>query len=175
MNYKSLVIVAVLMALFALVKAQTKHQTKPRKEVASYYADRFHGRRMANGERYHRDSFTCAHLKYAFGTILKVRNPINGKECLVKVTDRGPYSKRFTIDLSRAAARHLGILGVGHTQVEVTPYYSGTVPYRLGAIEYPEIPELDIDYEPAATFPYPAWQKDTTKITEPTIQLPLSK
>ncbi len=179
MNLKLLAFSAAVLLFSALTQAQkktqTKTQAKARKDVASYYADRFHGRRMANGQLHHRDSFTCAHLKYAFGTVLKVRNPINGKECLVKVTDRGPYSKRFTIDLSRAAARYLGIIGAGYAQVEITPYYSGTVPYRLGPIEYPDVPELTIDYEPAATFPIPAWQKDTTEIKEPTLRLPFSK
>ena len=56
---------------------------------ATYYSDKLHGRKMSNGERYHRDSMTCAHKKYPFGTLLKVRNPLNGKEVVVRVTDRG--------------------------------------------------------------------------------------
>ena len=78
---------------------------------ASYYADRFHGRKMANGEIYHRDSMTCAHLRYPLGTWLHVRNITNNKEVVVQVTDRGPFSRKFVIDLSRAAARELGIVG----------------------------------------------------------------
>ena len=74
---------------------------------ATYYSDKLHGRKMSNGERYHRDSMTCAHKKYPFGTLLKVRNPLNGKEVVVRVTDRGPFSKRYVIDLSKAAAREL--------------------------------------------------------------------
>ena len=74
--------------------------------VASYYHDKFHGRRMANGDIYHKDSFTCAHRRYALGTWLRVTNVRNGKAVIVQVTDRGPYSRRFTIDLSRAAARY---------------------------------------------------------------------
>lgn len=63
---------------------------------ATYYSDKLHGRKMSNGERYHRDSMTCAHKKYPFGTLLKVRNPLNGKEVVVRVTDRGPFSKRMS-------------------------------------------------------------------------------
>ena len=53
---------------------------------ASYYADKFHGRPTASGEPYNKDSMTCAHLKYPFGTMLKVRNPINGRTVTVRVT-----------------------------------------------------------------------------------------
>ena len=49
---------------------------------ASYYSDKLHGRTMSNGRPYHRDSMTCAHLKFPFGTMLKVKNPINDKEVI---------------------------------------------------------------------------------------------
>ena len=129
---------------------------------ASYYSDKLHGRRMANGERYNRDSMTCAHLKFAFGTLLKVRNPINGRTVIVRVTDRGPFSKRFIIDLSRAAAQELGIIRAGFSQVEITPYHAGKIPYRLEEDSLQEIPELDLQYTPAATYPTPIWQCDST-------------
>lgn len=133
---------------------------------ASYYSDKLHGRRMANGEPYNRDSMTCAHLKYPFGTLLKVRNPLNDRSVIVRVTDRGPYSKRFIIDLSRAAARELDIIRAGFSMVEITPYHPGKIPYRAEEDSLMEIPELDLHYTPAATYPDPAWQRDTTKITE---------
>lgn len=130
---------------------------------ASYYSDKLHGRRMANGERYHRDSMTCAHLKFPLGTLLKVRNPVNNRTVIVEVTDRGPYSKRFVIDLSRAAARELDIIRAGFSMVEITPYHPGEVPYRIEEDSLPEIPELDLHYMPAATYPHPAWQQDSIK------------
>lgn len=100
------------------------------KGKASYYHDMFHGRRTASGSRYHRDSLTCAHLKYPFGTLLRVRNVHNGKDVVVKVTDRGPYSSRYIIDLSRAAARHLDILNHGHGDVEISVCLDGRVPFK---------------------------------------------
>ncbi len=125
---------------------------------ASYYSDALHGRKMSNGERYHRDSLTCAHLKLPFGTMLKVRNLINDKEVVVQVTDRGPFSRRFILDLSRAAARKLGILGKGYVPVEISLYNPGKVPFRL---EEPEvhIPELDMQIRTLATYPEPLWQQ----------------
>lgn len=127
------------------------------KGIASFYSDKLHGQRMSNGDRYHRDSMTCAHLKYPLGTLLKVRNPLNNKEVVVKVTDRGPHSKKFIIDLSKAAAKEIGVYGTGFTTVEITPYRPGECPYKNeDTIEV--IPELDLDYEPIATYPEPGWK-----------------
>ena len=127
---------------------------------ASYYSDKLHGRTMSNGRPYHRDSMTWAHLKFPFGTMLKVKNPINDKEVIVTVTDRGPYSKRYIVDLSRAAAKELGLIHRGWAMVEITPYIPQKVPYKLKQ-ELPEIPELNIEYSPIAIYPDPAWKDDS--------------
>ena len=127
---------------------------------ASYYSDKLHGRTMSNGRPYHRDSMTCAHLKFPFGTMLKVKNPLNEKEVIVTVTDRGPYSKRYIVDLSRAAAKELGLIHRGWAMVEITPFIPQKVPYKLKQ-ELPEIPELNIEYSPIAIYPDPAWKDDS--------------
>lgn len=88
--------------------------------IASYYSDRLHGRHTSDGGKYLRDSMTCAHRTYPFGTILCVRNPKNDKEVLVKVTDRGPHQRRLMIDLSYRAAKELDIIRAGIATVEVT-------------------------------------------------------
>lgn len=87
---------------------------------ASYYGNKFHGRRTSSGERYHRDSLTCAHKSLPFGTLLKVRNLKNGEEVVVKVTDRGPFAPGRVVDLSFAAAKELNMLAAGVVKVEVT-------------------------------------------------------
>lgn len=126
---------------------------------ASYYADQFHGRLMANGKVYHRDSMTCAHLRYPLGTKLLVRNLVNGREVVVTVTDRGPYSRKFVIDLSRAAARQLGIIQIGFQQVEIIPFIASKIPYRY---EPPtERPELDLGYTTDVDLGPPVWQDDS--------------
>ena len=90
---------------------------------ASYYSNSLHGRRMSSGKTYHRDSLTCAHRTLPFGTKLRVTNPSNGREVVVEVSDRGPYSRSRVIDLSYAAARELGIIahGVKYVNIEVLP------------------------------------------------------
>ena len=89
---------------------------------ASYYHSRFHGRRTASGVRYHKDSMTCAHRTYPFGTLLLIENTQNNKKVIVKVIDRGPYSKKFTIDLSHKAAKQLDFIKQGYAPVKITPY-----------------------------------------------------
>lgn len=132
---------------------------------ASYYSDKLHGRKMSNGERYHRDSMTCAHLKYPLGTLLRVRNLINDKEVVVRVTDRGPFSKRYSIDLSKAAARELGILRSGFCPVEITRLHPSRIPLRPnGEVEIPEL-ELDVNDE-IATYPTPLWQQQKEELNE---------
>ncbi len=134
---------------------------------ASYYADKFHGRRTASGELYHKDSMTCAHLKYPFGTILKVRNPRNDRTVYVRVTDRGPYSKRFVLDLSRAAARELDIIQMGFSLVEITPIYSLEADAdHPGIGNLLSMPELDLLYRPAPSFLEPMWKRDTVNVAE---------
>jgi len=70
---------------------------------ASYYADRFNGKRTANGSRFNNSSYTAAHKKLPFGTRVKVTNEANGKFVIVKITDRGPFVKTREIDLSKRA------------------------------------------------------------------------
>ncbi|AXB55696.1 septal ring lytic transglycosylase RlpA family protein [Flavobacterium fluviale] len=70
---------------------------------ASYYADRFNGKRTANGSRFNNNQYTAAHKKLPFGTRVKVTNEANGKFVIVKITDRGPFVKTREIDLSKRA------------------------------------------------------------------------
>lgn len=89
---------------------------------ATFYSKRMDGRKTASGERLYNDSLVCAHRTHPFGTLLKVRNPVNGKEVVVRVIDRGPYTKGRIIDLSVRAGRELGILSQGVAMVEVSVY-----------------------------------------------------
>lgn len=80
---------------------------------ASWYGPRFNGRRTASGERYNMHELTAAHRTLPFGTVVRVRSLVNGKEVDVRITDRGPFSRGRVIDLSRAAAEAIGMLGLG--------------------------------------------------------------
>ena len=71
--------------------------------VASYYHNKFNGRKTASGEVFSNNKLTAAHRTYPFGTYLKVTNVANGKSVVVKVNDRGPFTKEKELDLSRKA------------------------------------------------------------------------
>lgn len=70
---------------------------------ASYYADKFNGRKTTSGKRFDNNKYTAAHKKLPFGTRVKVTNLVNGKSVIVEVTDRGPFVKSREIDLSKRA------------------------------------------------------------------------
>ncbi len=74
---------------------------------ASYYHDKFNGRKTANGEIFSNDLLTAAHKTLAFGTRLKVTNLASGKSVIVTINDRGPYIKGRHIDLSKAAFKEI--------------------------------------------------------------------
>jgi len=87
--------------------------------IASWYGADFHGGGTASGERYDMESLTAAHRSLPFGTLLRVTNLHNGRTVIVRVNNRGPYVKNRIIDLSKAAARQLGMIGRGVASVKV--------------------------------------------------------
>lgn len=86
--------------------------------VASYYADKFVGRKTANGERFSQNDFSAAHKKLAFGTIVKVTNLDNEKCTLVRINDRGPFSRNRIIDLSKRASNLIEAHGTSPVKIE---------------------------------------------------------
>ncbi|UBS31884.1 septal ring lytic transglycosylase RlpA family protein [Altererythrobacter sp. N1] len=87
--------------------------------IASYYGRKFNGRPTASGERFDMNALTAAHKTLPFGSKVRVTNPRNGKSVVVRINDRGPYSHGRLIDLSRAAASEIGLVGPGSGTVEL--------------------------------------------------------
>lgn len=87
--------------------------------LASWYGSRHHGKRTASGEVFNQEKFTAAHRTLPWGSRVKVTNLANGKSVEVRINDRGPFSKGRIIDLSRAAARSLGMVEQGITTVRI--------------------------------------------------------
>lgn len=86
---------------------------------ASYYADKFDGRKTSNGEIFSQNKRTAASKTLPFGTIVKVKNLANGKTVKVRINDRGPFVAGRTIDLSKKAARKINIIDAGVADVEL--------------------------------------------------------
>jgi len=94
-------------------------QAKCEYGVASWYGKERAGRLTASGERFDMEGLTAAHRHLPLGTMVKVTNLANNHTILLRVNDRGPGIPGRLIDVSRAAARQLGFLASGLTQVEV--------------------------------------------------------
>ena len=128
-----------ILLLFGLVRLAAQTQTGK----ASYYSKRATGARTSSGEKLHHDSLTCAHKTHPFGTLLKVTNQNNGRQVIVRVTDRGPHTRGRIIDLSWGAAKELGILNHGVAMVRVEVVDKNTIPFKL---DPPEMPEIDFEF-----------------------------
>jgi rare lipoprotein A len=112
---------------------------------ASYYADKFHGRRTANGETYSKFGFTAAHRTLPFGTRVKVIRTDNGRSVVVRINDRGPFSPDRVIDLSRAAAEQINMIQAGVVRVELEILTEGS----------------DVAFDPASS---PSYQDKTEMV-----------
>ena len=88
---------------------------------ASYYASRFEGRRTTSGHRYNPDKMTAAHESLPLGTVVRVVNPATKQEVHVTITDRCASKSFHFIDLSRAAAKKIGLWGKGKIKVVIIP------------------------------------------------------
>lgn len=88
--------------------------------VASWYGRPFHGRTTASGERYDMEAMTAAHQTLPFGTVVHVTNLENGLSTRVRINDRGPFVSGRILDLSRRAAREIGLLDPGTAPVRIT-------------------------------------------------------
>ena len=86
---------------------------------ASYYGEAFNGRPTSSGEIFNMNAYTAAHKTLPFGTFLEVTNLENGKKVVVRVNDRGPFVPNREIDLSKAAAKSLGMISRGITRVSI--------------------------------------------------------
>ena len=86
---------------------------------ASWYGGKFQGRQTASGEIFDTNKLTAAHKTLPFGTLVKVTNLDSGKSVQVRINDRGPFVEGRIIDLSRAAAAEIGMMGTGIAPVKV--------------------------------------------------------
>jgi len=87
--------------------------------IASWYGPGFHGNRSASGEVFNQNAMTAAHRYLPFGTEVRVTNLNTGRSVVVRINDRGPFSRGRVIDLSAGAARAIGMIGSGVAPVSL--------------------------------------------------------
>lgn len=97
---------ALILATATLAAPTPTHASQ-----ASWYGPGFHGRKTASGERFNQNALTAAHKSLPFGTRVKVTNRRTGRSVVVRINDRGPFVAGRVIDLSRGAARAMGMTG----------------------------------------------------------------
>jgi rare lipoprotein A len=109
----------IFLGMLGVTTGVAAHETSV--GTASFYAERFHGRKTASGERYNMHDLTAAtaHTRYPLGSILRVTNLRNDRTVEVRVNDRGPLPRGRVLDLSKRAAIDLGFLNAGLAKVKV--------------------------------------------------------
>ena len=119
LNMKQSVFIWLLTSLLSLSAIGKPGKQFKRQGKASFYASKFHGRKTANGEKYNMNAYTAAHKLLPYNSLVKVVNLSNNKSCLVRINDRGPYTKGRIIDLSKAAAKTIGLYKAGSGRVRI--------------------------------------------------------
>lgn len=117
----ALVIVALTFSLTAATAnaGKSKHsKVKMRTANISWYGGHHHGRKTASGKSFNMRALTAAHKTLPFGTKVAMYNPDTQKRVVVTINDRGPYYGDRKFDVSRAAAKRLGILKIGHAKIK---------------------------------------------------------
>ncbi|CAA7193867.1 MULTISPECIES: septal ring lytic transglycosylase RlpA family protein [Chryseobacterium] len=113
-------ILVIIMMISTLGVYSFSNNTKDAKKTsyASYYHDKFNGRKTANGEIFDNSKFTAANRTLPFGTKVRVTNLNNGKEVVVRINDRGPYHASRSLDMSKAAFDEIGNIASGTIPIE---------------------------------------------------------
>lgn len=115
-----LLVAASLLLISSCAPYQARKLTGNRERgLASWYGPGFSGKRTASGERFNTDALTAAHNTLPFGTEVQVTNLKNMKSIIVRINDRGPFVRGRIIDLSKAAAKKIGLVGSGTASVEL--------------------------------------------------------
>ncbi len=115
------------MILLGCLHVSAQQNTFKQTGVASYYSTKFEGRKTANGEKFTNNGYTAAHNRLKFGTYVKVTNTRTGKWVVVRINDKLHQSNKRIVDLTRRAAKQLGLMSKGVTKVrlEVIPKEEG--------------------------------------------------
>lgn len=117
-NYRILIVILLTFGFLPDLLAQVS-LGKTETGRASFYSSRFHGRKTSFGEIHKNDELSAAHRSYPHNTMLEITNLNNSKKVIVRVNDRGPYSKNRLVDISREAAKQLDFVSQGICNVSV--------------------------------------------------------
>jgi rare lipoprotein A (peptidoglycan hydrolase) len=151
-----------------LVVSRPAHSQPGQLALASWYGPGFQGNHTASGEIYNQYALTAAHRTLPLGTPVEVTNLANGKSVRVRITDRGPYVRGRSIDLSRGAAKRLGMVKAGVSRVRIKPLTASRAtgwrsssprsqqkrPFRLWRARHPQRQERPFSRFLASVWPF---------------------
>ncbi|MPS65177.1 septal ring lytic transglycosylase RlpA family protein [Chryseobacterium sp.] len=118
MMKRFILVIIMMISTFGIFSFTSNTTDAKRTSYASYYHDKFNGRKTASGEVFDNSKFTAANRTLPFGTNIKVTNLDNGKSVVVRVNDRGPYHSSRALDMSKAAFDEIGNTNHGTIPVE---------------------------------------------------------
>ncbi|UMQ43775.1 septal ring lytic transglycosylase RlpA family protein [Chryseobacterium sp. Y16C] len=118
MMKRFILVIIMMISTFGIFSFTSNTTDAKRTSYASYYHDKFNGRKTASGEVFDNSKFTAANRTLPFGTNIKVTNLDNGKSVIVRVNDRGPYHSSRALDMSKAAFDEIGNTNHGTIPVE---------------------------------------------------------
>jgi rare lipoprotein A len=121
------------------IKSAIKPVGPSQKGKATYYASKFAGRMTAFGERVNLKAFTAAHRSLPLNTLVEVTNLKTMKSVIVRVNDRGPFTKGHIVDLSHAAAEAIGLMGKGVTNVTLRVLDKSRVNELVSVLTQPDV------------------------------------
>lgn len=108
MMKRTILVIIILLSFVGIYSFSSAENNIAGTTYASYYHDKFNGRRTANGEIFSNKAMTAANKKLPFGTKVEITNLRTGKSVVVRINDRGPYAKGRSFDLSKAAFNTIG-------------------------------------------------------------------
>lgn len=114
-------VIIMMISTLGLFSFKNNATDAKKTSFASYYHDKFNGRKTASGEIFSNSKLTAAHRTLPFGTEIKVTNLRNGKSVIVEINDRGPFHSSRALDLSKAAFNSIGnhVRGVMPVEYEI--------------------------------------------------------
>lgn len=118
MMKRGILVIIMMISTLGLFSFKNNANDAKKTSFASYYHDKFNGRKTASGEVFSNTKLTAAHRTLPFGTEIKVTNPATGKSVIVEVNDRGPFNSSRGLDLSKAAFNSIGSVSKGTMPVE---------------------------------------------------------
>ncbi len=118
MIQRGILLVIMMISTFGLFSFSINKTEDAKTSFASFYHDKFNGRKTASGEIFSNSKFTAANRVLPFGTLLKVTNLRTGKSVVVEVNDRGPFHSSRALDLSKAAFAAIGNTARGTMPIE---------------------------------------------------------